>query len=243
MCPLLVGGYPCPIKSFMGTENQSSVQAAGVLNDASVPDTWDSAGLLAFQHRMSMIIGSVLASRIMTPLQSFENALTGYHSLLLQKMQAQKQHDQQWDRYTFARRTLRTLLSICGHTALRYPNWSIEWPWDPSRTQEDGSEINYSETKKGSRGVCTLKLRMRNTDVKHWKQARAFSKGLLAEIAATREGASQQQEKGHRSNKRRGIAATRERASQQQEKGHRSNKRKGIAATKEAALHGSAKRA
>ena len=184
MCPLLVGAYPCPILSYMGTDNQSSRQAAGVLNDASVPDTWDSAGILAFQHRMSMIIGSSLASRIMTPQQSFENALTGYHGLLLQMMQAQKQHDQQWERYTFARRTLRTLLSTCGHTAVRYPNWSIEWPWDPSQTQEDGSEIHYSQTKIGSRGVCTQKLRMRNTHVKHWKQARAFSKGLLAEKGA-----------------------------------------------------------
>ena len=53
-----------------------------------MPDTWDSAGILAFQYEMSLVTGAWLASRVMTPEQSFENALTCYHGLLLQVMRA-----------------------------------------------------------------------------------------------------------------------------------------------------------
>ena len=179
MCPMLTGVCPCPINSYMGKDNQSSVQATGVLNDCSVPDTWDSAGILAFQYEMSLVTGAWLASRVMTPEQSFENALTGYHGLLLQVMRAKKQHNQRWQQYTYAGKTLMTFLSMCGNMCVRYANWSMEWPWDPSRTQEDGSEFHYSETKACTRGVGTQKLRMRNTHIKHWKQAKAFTKGLM----------------------------------------------------------------
>ena len=181
MCPMLTGVCPCPINSYMGKDNQSSVQATGVLNDCSVPDTWDSAGILVFQYEMSLVTGAWLANRVMTPeiTRTIKNALTGYHGLLLQVMRAKKQHNQRWQQYTYADKTLMTLLSMCGNLCVRYANWSMEWPWDPSRTQEDGSEFHYSETKAGTRGVCTQKLRMRNTHIKHWKQAKAFTKGLM----------------------------------------------------------------
>ena len=130
---------------------------------------------------MSLVTGAWLANRVMTPeiTRTIKNALTGYHGLLLQVMRAKKQHNQRWQQYTYADKTLMTLLSMCGNMCVRYANWSMEWPWDPSRTQEDGSEFHYSETKAGTRGVCTQKLRMRNTHIKHWKQAKAFTKGLM----------------------------------------------------------------
>ena len=137
MCPLLVGEHPCPVRAFFGHDGQSSFEAASCLCSSSIPDSWDSPGLVIWVYQTCCCTGVWHAARIMDPMDVFENACSSYYHLLFEAKDAKAQYGRHWQKHTFSETTLRTLLSISGHVMIRIPNWPKDVSFDLSRTMSE----------------------------------------------------------------------------------------------------------
>ena len=98
---------------------------------------WCDLGFNVFAYVAALVVGSWSGSSLFGPREIFLNSLSGYYLLLLSIMMSHKENGSNWEKFCFARVTMRNWLSLAAHAVLRVLHWPADLPYNPSCCMED----------------------------------------------------------------------------------------------------------
>lgn len=134
---ILIGG--CPKQAWLGKDHQSDSQAAQMLNPRYLKvGVWFDLGVNVFAYVAALVVGSWSGSALFSPTEIFLNSLSGYYLLLLNIMMSHQEHGSNWEKFCFAKVTMRNWLSLAAHAVLRVLHWPTDLPYNPACCAEDG---------------------------------------------------------------------------------------------------------
>ena len=160
----------CPASAWRGTDNQSDVQSAWLLNPQAVDvSQWDSYGLVVYMFMVSHWCSVWLSSHAWEEGGDLlHSCLVGYYFILFDMFESGG------DSCTyFHATTVGNILAIVGHLVERMTRWPEGCPFRPSASTEDSCEHHFARTKGGVRfRLPTIRAAITSTQHLHLQQSK-----------------------------------------------------------------------